>query len=224
MQEENKKQHRHIDSFNPDVTSLEKAYQDYFVELKKFTAGEEYLNFNEFISEDAIEYQETGDGVSYIVWNVFYDEQDRELFREIVAYYTLAATSIPYEDRIRLDDLEAEELGKEFDIEICGISALEIKMFAVDEKYQNIFYEYAEEDLPISAWVMKSIIQHANEMSGAILGFKAILLHSVPEARSFYEKNGFNLVTVNMKPLHCLDSEFEYMYLALREIHMNYDK
>lgn len=34
MQEENKKQHRHIDSFNPDVTSLEKAYQDYFVELK----------------------------------------------------------------------------------------------------------------------------------------------------------------------------------------------
>ena len=38
MQEENKKQHRHIDSFNPDVTSLEKAYQDYFFELKKFNA------------------------------------------------------------------------------------------------------------------------------------------------------------------------------------------
>lgn len=42
------------------------------------------------------------------------------------------------ESRIRLDEEEAKELGKEFDIEICGISAVEIKMFAVDKKYQDV--------------------------------------------------------------------------------------
>lgn len=64
-----------------------------------------------------------------------YDENGEEKEREIVAFYTLATTAIPYEDRIRLDEEEAQQRGQEFDSQICGIPALEIKMFAVDEKY-----------------------------------------------------------------------------------------
>ena len=42
---------------------------------------------------------------------------------------------------MRLDENEAKEQGTEFKDEIWGIPALEIKMFAVDEKYQDLFFE-----------------------------------------------------------------------------------
>ena len=139
---ENKSRHKHIMNFNPDVMLLEQAYQDYLYEIQKFNAGKGYENFNDFVVDEANDYKNIGDGVTYTVWNVFLDDLGKEEKRELVAYYTLAATSIPYEDRIRLDEEEAAEEGKEFDIQIYGISAIEIKMFAVDEKYQNIFFEY----------------------------------------------------------------------------------
>ena len=55
------------------------------------------------------------------------------------------------------------------------------------------------------------------------VGFKALLLHSLPEAEGFYEANGFHPVERNMQPLHCIDSEYKAMYLTLKEVHMNYD-
>ena len=39
-----------------------------------------------------------------------------------------------------------------------------------------------------------------------------------------YKENGFNAMEINMQPLHCIDSEYKAMYLALREVHMNYDE
>ena len=220
---ENKSKHKHIMNFNPDVMLLEQAYQDYLYEIQKFNAGKGYENFNDFVVDEANDYKNIGDGVTYTVWNVILDDLGKEEKRELVAYYTLAATSIPYEDRIRLDEEEAAEEGKEFDIQIYGISAIEIKMFAVDEKYQNIFFEYEGQDLPISAWIMRNIISYLENLSNTVVGFKAIFLHSVPQAESFYEMNGFNKVKINMKPLQCIDSEFTSMYLALKEIKMNYD-
>lgn len=223
MVKESKKERRHIKYFNPDVMSLEQAYQDFSAELEGFSAGKDYENFNDFLVEEAIEYKEDGNGVTYVVWNIFYDELDKEIKREVASYYTLAATAIPYEDRIRLDEDDAKATGEEFDIEICGIAAIEIKMFAVDEKYQDLFFEYEGEDLPISAWIMRNIIDYAYTLLNDVLGFKAILLHSLPEAESFYVANGFNPVEINMQPLHCVDSEYKAMYLALREVKMNYD-
>lgn len=124
---------------------------------------------------------------------------------------------------IRLDEDEAKVTGEQYDTEICGISALEIKMFAVSEKYQDIFYEYEGEELPISAWIMRSIIDAANSMLNDTLGFKALFLHSLPNAEKFYRANGFNPMEINMQPLYCVDSEYRAMYLTLKEVHMNYD-
>lgn len=216
--------HKHIEHFNPDVTSLEQSYQDFLLEMSYFNVGQQYENFNDFISEEASEYKKSGDGVTYVVWNVKYDSNGIELGREMVSYYTIAATAIPYEDRIRRDEKEAKETGEEFDIEICGISAIEIKMFAVDEKYQDVFFEYEGEDLPISAWIMRSIIDYAYCLLNDVIGIKALFLHSLPEAEKFYKANGFNAMEVNMQPLHCFDSEYKAMYLALKEVHMNYDE
>lgn len=224
MAKENKKIHEHIAYFNPDVMSLEQSHQDFSSEMKLFNAGNGYENFNDFMSEEAVEYKNSGDGVTYVVWNVMYDKNNNEVERDIVAYYTLAATAIPYEDRIRLDEEEAKVKGEEFDTEICGISAIEIKMFAVNEKYQDVFFEYDGEDLPISAWIMRSIIDFAYSLLNEVIGFKALFLHSLPEAEKFYKANGFNAMEINMQPLHCLDSEYKAMYLALREVHMNYDE
>lgn len=110
----------------------------------------------------------------------------------------------------------------QFDIEICGISAIEIKMFAVNEKYQDLFFEYDGESLPVSAWVMQSIIDYAQTLMDEVVGFKALFLHSVPEAEKFYKINGFNPMEINMQPLHCVDSDYTAMYLALKEVQMNY--
>lgn len=224
MERKSNKERIHIADFNPDVTSLKIAHQDFFYEMQSFNAGEGYQNFKDFILEEAEEYRDTGDGATYVVWNVICDKDGVEQTREIVSFYTLATTAIPYEDRIRLDADEAKELGKEFDSQICGIPALEIKMFAVDEKYQDLFYEYQGEDLPISAWIMRSIVAYANELINDIVGFKAIFLHSLPDAEKFYLANEFNPVKINMQPLHGLDSEYTAMYLTLKEVHMNYDK
>ena len=209
--------------FNPDVMSLEQSHQDFSSGMQLFNAGEGYESFNDFVAAEAVDYKNAGDGVTYVVWNVLYDKNNVEIKRDIVSYYTLAATAIPYEDRIRRDKEEAKKFGGEFDIEICGISAIEIKMFAVSEKYQDVFFEYDGEDLTISAWIMRSIIDFAYSLLDEVIGFKALFLHSLPEAESFYRANGFNPVEVNMQPLHCIDSEYKSMYLALKEVHMHYD-
>lgn len=221
---ENSMPHKHVAYFNPDVLSLEQSHQDFSSKMKAFHAGEGYENFNDFISEEASEYKKSGDGVTYVVWNVMYDKNNTEIARDLVSYYTLSATAIPYEDRIRLDEEEAKAIGEEFDIEICGISAIEIKMFAVDEKYQDVFFEYEGEDLPLSAWIMRNIIDYSYSLMNDVIGFKALFLHSLPEAEKFYKANGFHAVEINMQPLHCIDSEYKAMYLALREVHMNYDE
>lgn len=224
METKSNKARIHIADFNPDVTSLKIAHQDFFNEMQSFDAGKAYINFNDFIRKEADDYKDAGNGTTHVVWNVKYDEAGVEQTREIVSFYTLAATAIPYEDRIRLDEDEAKELGKEFDSQICGIPALEVKMFAVDEKFQDLFYEYQGEDLPISAWIMRNIVDYANELIDDIIGFKAIFLHSVPDAEKFYLANGFNIIKTNMQPLHGLDSEYTAMYLTLKEVHMHYDK
>ena len=97
-------------------------------------------------------------------------------------------------------------------------------MFAIDERYQHLPYSAEKEDGTFSDYIFRFVISKIYEFTEEICGADKVILYAVPKAKNFYEKNGFNLVTVNMKPLHCLDSEFESMYLALREIHMNYDK
>lgn len=216
-------QHTHIEEFNPDVKILHDSYQDFFCQMKEFNAGVEYQNFSDFVINEASEYAASGDGVTYIVWNVFSDTNGRELRRDMVAFYTLGVTAIPYEDRIRLDEEEAYTTGQTYDIQNCGIPAVELKMFAVSEKYQNVFFRYQDEDMPIAAWILKSIINTVEEMSKTLIGCKAIFLHAVPKAVDFYLRNGFQFLMINMTPFYSFDAEFTPMFLALYELHINYD-
>ena len=71
LAKENKKAHKHIEDFNPDVMSLEKSYQDFSSKMQLFNAGSGYEN--------------TGDGVTYVVWNILYDKDNIEIDRDIVS-------------------------------------------------------------------------------------------------------------------------------------------
>lgn len=212
--------HTYIENFNPGVEKMRSEHQDY---LYDFNAGEGFENFNEFIKKEAIEYEEEGNGVTYLIFNYAVDEKDNISEKQLMAYYTIAATSIPYVDRIRLEEDEAQELGRDFDEMICGIPSAEIKMFAVDYKYQNLFYEYEGESLPISAWILRQIVNDCLSMITNVIGFKAIFLHSLPSAEKFYLKNGFFNIEEYMTPLYSVDKEFQAMYMSLRHIHVNQD-
>lgn len=207
--------HSEIYEFNPDVEVLKIEHQDF---LNSFNAGGKFINFNDFIKNDASEYAENGDGVTYLVFN------NKDDNRDLVAYYTLATTAIPYIDRIRYDAEEQKKYGREFDDQIWGIWAIEIRMFAVDINYQDIFYRFEDECLPISVWILNSIIDYAHSLIDSIVGIKALFLHATPNAERFYYKNKFNYIEKNMKPLQCVDSDCQSMYHALKKIHMNFDE
>lgn len=67
MVKKSEKEHKHIKQFHPDVTLLKSTHQEFLSEIERFDAGEEYINFNDFISEEAIDYTRQGNGVTYIV-------------------------------------------------------------------------------------------------------------------------------------------------------------
>ena len=72
MVRRNKEEYKYIEYFNPDVMPLKQAHQDFEIQMKRFNAGNGYENFNEFISDDALEYADVGDGATYVVWNILY--------------------------------------------------------------------------------------------------------------------------------------------------------
>ena len=62
-----------------------KSYQDFSSKMQLFNAGSGYENFNDFIVSEASEYKNTGDGVTYVVWNILYDKDNIEIDRDIVS-------------------------------------------------------------------------------------------------------------------------------------------
>lgn len=106
---------------------------------------------------------------------------------------------------------------KEFCPEITVLDA-ESRDFLTD------FNAGAGKELPIAAWCLLAIVNYANKLLDTVLGFKALFLHSVPEAETFYIKNGFQDMRINMHPFVCIDSDMRSMWMPLRNIHINYEK
>ena len=185
----------------------------------RFDAGDDYKNFNEFITEkewrDALDKK---DGVTYIVYNCIDSEK-----KEIVAFYTLSVGAIPYTDRWFIPEEERENPEIQYDEVECGISAIVINMFAVSEDYQDLFYIYNDIEKPIAAWILDNLIKTICELTDTVFSAKAILLHAVPEAESFYLQCGFDYVLPNMHTFYTMDSDFKAMYLPLVELKIHYD-
>ena len=208
--------HSYIESFNPDVVLMSEEHQD---SLCRFNAGRSYKNFNEFINNK--EWKDTlaaKEGVTYIVYD--YISQHN---RKVVAFYTLSVGAIPYTDRWLIPEEERERPEIQYDEEECGVSAIVVNMFAVSEDYQDLFYNYNGVEKPIAAWILDNLIETIRELTNTVFSAKAILLHAVPEAETFYKQCGFDYTLPNMHTFHTMDSDFKAMYLPLVELKIHYD-
>ena len=156
--------------------------------------------------------------MTYVVFDYISPEEKR-----LVAFYTLSVGAIPYIDRWFIPVEERENPKIQYDEVECGISAIIINMFAVSEDYQDIFYIYNGIEKPIAAWILDNLIETIRELTDTVFSAKAILLHAVPEAESFYLQCGFDYVLPNMHTFYTMDSEFKAMYLSLTELKIHYD-
>ncbi|MBR6836695.1 MAG: hypothetical protein IKM72_11940 [Oscillospiraceae bacterium] len=78
--------------------------------------------------------------------------------------------------------------------------AVEIKMFAVDEKYQHIPYYNEPDTCSLSDMLFYDVIGHINEFTENECAADKIILYAVPKAESFYSRNMFKKFEEYMKP------------------------
>lgn len=199
---------RYIDNLNFEIRLL--SLNDREI-IKNFTTGSECPE--KFIgdhlrSEQVFTDMDEGDAVTYIVVNNI-----TESLSEIVSYFSLVSSSLPYYYRDIDDDGNCTISDS-----LCGIPAIKISMFGVDEKYQDIFYKDEDGDKPVAAWVFEAIISMIDEMAKNTVGIKAIYLHTLPSAKSFYSKNYMKPAGDYFYPLKCEDDNLEVMYAFIREV------
>lgn len=134
--------------------------------LGGFYCGNETID--RYLREDARGDCYTGKGVTYL----FVDMD----FGTLVAYYTLATKTLRTADDKR------------------EYASVELKMFAVNKEYQDTKCA-SFKDLPVSAYILDSIVVKMYDLSQEVIGFEYIVLFSTEEAVDFYEKSGFRRIT-----------------------------
>ena len=74
--------------------------------------------------------------------------------------------------------------------------AIEVKIFAVDEKYQHKVFPDADEDGGHwSDYCLNYLLYEINIITENVCGAEHVVLYSVPEAVSFYKRNSFESFT-----------------------------
>lgn len=197
---------KRIQKFKPSIKGLDSATD---AELSLFHAGDNFEAFNEYIQRknkknitEAQEDKENGNGVTHLIWN--------EEEKDIVGYFTIAVNVIPYDDGIEDDRFSLSNYP--------FISALEIKMFAVSEKYQDVFFEFNGIDMPIAAWCIRAVVDYAESLCDYYVGFQALFLHSLPSAVNFYLSNGFSIIPSVAKPLYSNDQDYDAMWMPIKNV------
>lgn len=64
-------------------------------------------------------------------------------------------------------------------------------MFAIDEKYQHMNYSENIEDGNFSDMLFSEVIGNIYNFTDNYCGADKVILYSVPDAESFYTRNGF---------------------------------
>lgn len=203
---------KRIQNFKPSIKGLDSATD---AELSLFHAGDGFESFDDYIQRRnkknvtaAQEDREDGKGVTHLIWN--------EEEKDIVGYFTIAVNVIPYDDGIEDDRFSLSNYP--------FISALEIKMFAVSEKYQDVFFEFNGKDMPIAAWCVRAIVGYAKVLCDFYTSFQALFLHSLPSAVKFYLSNGFSFIPTNAKPLYSDDQDCRAMWMPIKNVVLRQDE
>lgn len=199
--------HEYIETFRPIIRGLDSATE---AELSLFHAGDGYEFFDDYIYSEAKQDAVSGDGTTHIIWNKMSENK-----KEMVAYFTLSVNVIPYDDGIEDEEFSFSNYP--------AIPVFEIRMFAVSEKYQDVFFKNEIDDLPIAAWCIKAIESFAINASETVVGAKALFLHALPSAEEFYLLNDFSKIPSNAKPLFSVDKDYTAMWYAFKEVLLQND-
>lgn len=133
---------------------------------KKFNCGNDHIDH--FVKNSAFKDKET----------VTYAAIDNEK-KLIVAILTIVASGIYTNPSIMSGRKETV------------LSAIEIKNFAVDLRYQKIPYSDFDGDETLSYQIFNKYLKDLLELSRKVIGAKKIILYSVDDAVKFYKKHGF---------------------------------
>jgi len=218
------KSYARISEFNPCVEVLNDKHRDL---LCQFDSGS--YAFDEFIKKEVYEFSEVGDGITYLVINCLTDD-DGDTYQEIVAYYTLAAASQPIISRVCVEPIKKRFFKhinkKRYDEKLYGIPAIEVKMFAVSKKYQDKFFKFDNETMPIAAIVLRQMFLEICNLSNTIVAAKLVILKAVKNAEKFYKKNNFQYIEKNMVPFSSEDENLRSMYIKIpgKDFYICYDE
>ena len=121
---------------------------------------------------------------------------------EVICYYSLSCSGLI---------LEHGHANK-----ITVYPAVEIKMFAIDEKYQHLPYSEDADEGNLSDMLFSDVISYIYDFTDNQCGADKIILYSVPDARSFYIRNGFCEFREFMKPSESwFTDDCEPMYMDM---------
>ena len=96
-------------------------------------------------------------------------------------------------------------------------------MFAVSEKYQDVFCKENSTELPVAAKCLQLVIGYINNLSYNNISIQAIYLHSIPTAEKFYLNNGFLYIPSSATPLFSVDKGNKEMWLPIRKVLLEND-
>lgn len=94
---------------------------------------------------------------------------------DVIGVYSLSASSMIYESH-----------KKHYEI-----PAIEIEIFAINKKYQDIPYSKNKEDGCLSNNILSDLCCSILEFTDNVCGANFIKLYSTPDALDFYKRNGF---------------------------------
>ena len=149
------------ESINFNIFKLTKEYLSM---VENFTCGNDEID--KYLKTKAFEDLEFGNSFTRIIIN-----KDNN---ELIGYYSINCSSIVMENYNH----------RYFS------PAIEIKMFALSEKYQGIKLSNEDDDM-FSDQILCEIISKIVGITEAYISARSIILYSVPKAKSFYERNGF---------------------------------
>jgi hypothetical protein len=129
--ESNKREY--LPYFNAKIKELNSASDS---DLSSFYVGDKYTVFTKYIqpkddggNSEALDDSLNGSGATHLIWNII-DENHKDL----VGYFTISTGALPYDDGIEDDEFDLSNYP--------NIPVLEIKMFAVAEKYQDVYFSF----------------------------------------------------------------------------------
>lgn len=149
--------------YGEDIKNKPKLLTSSDIDLvKDFDCGNQVIN--DYLKQEALKDTKA---TTFIVVNTETNE--------VICYYSLNCSGFVVNN------------GNNFTI----YPAVEVKMFAIDEKYQHLPYSKSFKDGNFSDMLFNEVIGFIYEFTDLYCGADKVILYAVPNAESFYKRNGF---------------------------------